>query len=132
MAVMREWGENPEGRRLLASLCREASDFSPSPIPTRSLLWKCAAAALTCSNPMRLPSVSFLFALSALLTPAEREVAQSVALGLSNSEIAKKRGTSVPTVVNQLGAIFKKLGVSGRVGLCSLFARQGPNGGLFS
>ena len=64
--------------------------------------------------------------LSELLTSAECEVAESVALGLSNAEIAKQRGTSVPTVVNQLGAIYKKLGVSGRVGLCSLFSRQGP------
>jgi DNA-binding CsgD family transcriptional regulator len=64
--------------------------------------------------------------LSELLTSAECEVAQSAALGLSNADIAKKRGTSVPTVVNQLGAIYKKLGVSGRVGLCSLFSRQGP------
>ena len=62
-------------------------------------------------------------ALSGDLTSAEREVAGLVVRGLTNAEIAAQRGTSVPTVVNQLGAIYRKLGVSGRVGLCSHFAR---------
>ncbi|MGE0784110.1 MAG: helix-turn-helix transcriptional regulator [Sandaracinaceae bacterium] len=57
------------------------------------------------------------------LTSAEREVAQLAVRGLSNREIAETRGTSIPTVVNQLGAIYRKLGVSGRVGLCAHFAR---------
>lgn len=61
--------------------------------------------------------------LSESLTAAEREVARLAVRGLTNAAIAKERGTSVPTVVNQLGAIYRKLGVSGRVGLCSRFAR---------
>ncbi|MFO0686840.1 MAG: helix-turn-helix transcriptional regulator [Sandaracinus sp.] len=56
------------------------------------------------------------------LTPAEREVATLAARGLDNAAIAAARGTSIPTIVNQLGAIYRKLGVSGRVGLSALFA----------
>ena len=56
------------------------------------------------------------------LTGAEREVATLAARGLDNAAIAAARGTSVATVVNQLGAIYRKLGVSGRVGLAALFA----------
>ena len=56
------------------------------------------------------------------LTPAEREIATLAARGLGNTAIATQRRTSVATVVNQLGAIYRKLGVSGRVGLAALFA----------
>lgn len=48
------------------------------------------------------------------LSPAEREVAQLMASGMTNSQIASARGTSIRTVANQARAIFAKLGVSGR------------------
>jgi DNA-binding CsgD family transcriptional regulator len=51
------------------------------------------------------------------LTEAERSVAALVLEGRSNREVAALRGTSVRTVANQLGGIFRKLGVTGRVEL---------------
>jgi DNA-binding CsgD family transcriptional regulator len=57
----------------------------------------------------------------ASLTKAEQAVVALVVAGLSNSEIADKRGTSVHTVSNQLAAIFRKTGVGSRVELASRF-----------
>jgi DNA-binding CsgD family transcriptional regulator len=51
------------------------------------------------------------------LTAAEREVAALLLDGKSNREVAALRGTSVRTIANQVGAIFRKLRVSGRVEL---------------
>ncbi|MFP4430662.1 MAG: helix-turn-helix domain-containing protein [Spirochaetaceae bacterium] len=48
------------------------------------------------------------------LTPAEREVASLAIQGLSNAEIATKRGTSVRTVEKQLFTVYRKLGLASR------------------
>jgi DNA-binding CsgD family transcriptional regulator len=53
----------------------------------------------------------------ACLSPSEREVALAVLGGLSNAEIARRRGTSSRTVANQLASIYRKVGVSSRSGL---------------
>jgi DNA-binding CsgD family transcriptional regulator len=53
----------------------------------------------------------------ACLSPSEREVALAVLGGLSNVEIARRRGTSSRTVANQLASIYRKVGVSSRSGL---------------
>jgi DNA-binding CsgD family transcriptional regulator len=55
--------------------------------------------------------------LPALLTSAEREVVALVRGGLSNGEIARRRGRSVRTVANQVASIFGKLGVGSRAQL---------------
>jgi DNA-binding NarL/FixJ family response regulator len=55
-------------------------------------------------------------ALSAL-SAAEREIAEMVARGLSNREIALARGTRERTIANQIAKIFKKLRVGSRVEL---------------
>lgn len=49
-----------------------------------------------------------------VLTTAERGVAKLAARGLANSEIARRRGTSVRTVANQMAAILRKLGCDSR------------------
>lgn len=49
------------------------------------------------------------------LTAAERAVLREVARGLSNPEIASRRGVSVRTVANQLAHLFQKLGVHSRL-----------------
>ena len=49
-----------------------------------------------------------------MLTPAEAEVARLALCGLSNAEIAEKRGRAVRTIANQLASIFDKLGISSR------------------
>lgn len=53
------------------------------------------------------------------LSIAEREVAELVARGLTNREIAELRGTRVRTVANQVASLFRKLGVGSRVELAS-------------
>jgi DNA-binding CsgD family transcriptional regulator len=61
------------------------------------------------------------------LTSAEREVMGLVADGLSNVDIAKRRGTSVRTVANQLAAMFKKLGVGSRSELVARYRGGGQS-----
>lgn len=47
-------------------------------------------------------------------SPAEVAVGQLLVEGLTHVEIAEQRKTSIRTVANQIGALFKKHGVSGR------------------
>jgi DNA-binding NarL/FixJ family response regulator len=58
------------------------------------------------------------------LSPAEVSVAEDALAGAAGSQIAARRGTAVRTIVNQMGAIFRKLGVSSRLEL-SLYALTG-------
>ncbi|GAB3020858.1 DNA-binding response regulator [Nocardioides flavus (ex Wang et al. 2016)] len=51
----------------------------------------------------------------AVLTEREREVADGVARGLSNAEIAAELFMGVPTVKTHVGRLFTKLGVENRV-----------------
>jgi DNA-binding CsgD family transcriptional regulator len=55
------------------------------------------------------------------LTPAEREVALFAIKGYSNGEIASMTGKSEGTVKSQSNAVFRKSGLSGRIGLMSHF-----------
>lgn len=48
------------------------------------------------------------------LSPSEREIAEAIALGKAAAEISRERNTSPRTVANQLNAIYRKCGVSGR------------------
>ena len=48
------------------------------------------------------------------LSSAEEAVLRGVALGKSNAEIAKERGTSPRTVANQVAALLGKFGVASR------------------
>lgn len=61
----------------------------------------------------------------AVLTPAERAVAELVAEGCSNREIAARRGSSVNTVGNQLASIFAKVSVSSRHELVARLSHAG-------
>ncbi len=54
-------------------------------------------------------------ALVETLTEREREVAEAVAAGLSNTEIAEQLYLSIPTVKSHVGRLFTKLGVDNRV-----------------
>lgn len=60
------------------------------------------------------------------LTPREREVAALVLAGHPNKEIARRLDTSHWTVKNQLRAVFAKLDVHSRTGLCARLG--GPSG----
>jgi DNA-binding CsgD family transcriptional regulator len=59
---------------------------------------------------------------------AQRQVLDLVLAGLSNAEIALRRGRSVHTVAHQVDAIFRRLGVGSRLELFALAARQGRPG----
>ncbi|MBK7861754.1 MAG: helix-turn-helix transcriptional regulator [Archangiaceae bacterium] len=54
------------------------------------------------------------------LTPGEREVIALMFQGKSDAQIAKARGTSVRTVLNQVTSIFRKLGIKSRDELMAL------------
>lgn len=51
------------------------------------------------------------------LSPREAEVAQAVAAGRSNKEVARELGVTERTVKAHLGAVFEKLGVRDRLQL---------------
>jgi DNA-binding CsgD family transcriptional regulator len=57
------------------------------------------------------------------LTPAEHNVADLVAQGSSNIEIARRLGISRHTVESHLKHVFVKLGISSRVQLAVLVTR---------
>jgi DNA-binding NarL/FixJ family response regulator len=59
-----------------------------------------------------------------LLTDTEAAIARDILSGLSNAAIARKRGTAVRTIANQVASIFRKLQVRSRLEL-SLYARAG-------
>jgi DNA-binding CsgD family transcriptional regulator len=61
--------------------------------------------------------------LSPLLTSTEYAVTRLLADGHSRSEIAALRNASTRTVANQVSAVFRKLGVSGRLELLAYAAR---------
>jgi DNA-binding CsgD family transcriptional regulator len=59
------------------------------------------------------------------LTVAERQVAHDVLAGLSNAEIARRRGRSPRTIANQLGSIYRKLRVSSRAEMTARLLADG-------
>ena len=60
----------------------------------------------------------------ACLTPREVDVVEAVLEGLSQEEIAKRRGVARRTVSNQLASAYKKLGVAGATELSILCGRR--------
>jgi DNA-binding NarL/FixJ family response regulator len=54
-----------------------------------------------------------------VLTTREREIAELVAAGLSNKEVAARLFVSVHTVEANLSKVYAKLGVRSRAGLAS-------------
>ena len=58
-----------------------------------------------------------------LLTPREREVAQLVADGLTNAELAKRLYISPRTAAVHVSNILRKLGVASRTDVAGALAR---------
>lgn len=58
------------------------------------------------------------------LTPAEAEVAGLACAGLTNAEIAARRGSSVRTVANQIAAVLRKTGAVSRRELAARWAAR--------
>jgi DNA-binding NarL/FixJ family response regulator len=61
-------------------------------------------------------------ALSDRLSEGELEVTSALVEGKSYRDIARQRRTSPRTVANQIGNVYRKLGVSGRLGLLCYLA----------
>ena len=59
------------------------------------------------------------------LTQRERQMAQAVARGLRNRQIAVEFGISEETVKKHLATIYGKLAINGRVALAVLVMRGG-------
>jgi DNA-binding NarL/FixJ family response regulator len=59
------------------------------------------------------------------LTRREQEIADGVARGLRNKEIAQQLKISEPTVKSHLNAIFRRLKIEGRVALAMLVQERG-------
>lgn len=57
------------------------------------------------------------------LTPAQAAVASAAAQGFADGEIARERRVSVRTVSNQLAAVYRAMGLGGRVELIRRVAR---------
>ncbi len=55
------------------------------------------------------------------LTPAEAEVVSQAVRGLTNKEIARALRKSELTVKNQLGSVYRKLGLKRRLQLIAQF-----------
>jgi len=64
---------------------------------------------------MNTPAADTLFVES--LTARERQVAEAIARGLSNKQIADEFGISAETVKRHLASIYGKLALRGRVAL---------------
>jgi DNA-binding CsgD family transcriptional regulator len=58
------------------------------------------------------------------LTASERAVVHHVVEGHTKSMIAEARGTAKRTIANQLGSVFRKLGISGRGELLACLVRH--------
>ncbi len=77
--------------------------------------------ALMTSTPLRLVNSKGRY----LLAHRENEVANLVAEGMTNPQIAQKLGVSEHTVSNYLFRIYEKLGISSRVELVLYVFKQG-------
>ena len=107
----------------------DARTDSARPAPTGSATRprrSCAASAATVAGPSATrPGRQRVDALSG----REREVAELVALGHSNREIAAELFLSEKTVEGHLTNVFGKLGVTSRAAAAAAVARNAPNAG---
>jgi RNA polymerase sigma factor (sigma-70 family) len=62
------------------------------------------------------------------LSPREQEVAQLVAQGMTNVEIAEQMGVTRRTVATHLERIYERLGIHSRAELAHFVARGGELG----
>lgn len=93
----------------MLALAAHAARYGRQGVQCRSALFARAGQSYRVAS-VRRPE----FVLASRLAPAELDVVCSLVEGKPHSEIARSRGTSERTVANQLGAAFRRLGVSGR------------------
>ncbi len=95
--------------------CRKRSDL---------IAWREPAGALHERMPVRGGELGVLSvphsavgSAAALLSAAERDIADRVVRGHTNAQIAHARGTSTRTIANQMRRIFERLGIHSRTDL---------------
>jgi two-component system nitrate/nitrite response regulator NarL len=59
------------------------------------------------------------------LTPRERDIVEAIMTAASNKAIADKLGLTEQTVKNRLSALYRKLGVEGRLELALRMMKEG-------
>jgi DNA-binding CsgD family transcriptional regulator len=106
---------------LLSLLAHGARNPSTTGLLRRSAIQLTRADYVVLSTPLRHPGWD------SVLSPAERAVVYLRAEGCSHAEIARSRRTSPRTIANQLGAAFRRLGVSGRGGLLQYLVLPAPS-----
>ena len=99
---------NLEPAEVRSSIESDDSDSAPVRLPPGSDLIELEDGLVIIAIPIAPPR------LPPSLTPAERDIVMRVCDGQSNAEIARQRGVSVSTVANQLGEIYRKVGVGSR------------------
>jgi len=99
--------ENPSHASILLVMAVHAARGIQVPQADVSRSWT-TGDALTISVPIPNPD------LRGRLSHCEAQVARLAIAGKSHAEIAQTRNTALRTVANQMAAIFRKLGISGR------------------
>jgi DNA-binding CsgD family transcriptional regulator len=93
---------------------RNGRDRAPERAPARCEAWLFAADG---EEYAILEQELGARSLPATLTAAERAVATLAGAGLSNAQIARRRGCGVDTVSKQVSSVYRKLGLRGRASL---------------
>ncbi|MCC6665463.1 MAG: helix-turn-helix transcriptional regulator [Polyangiaceae bacterium] len=106
------------GQAVIAESASEVEDSSlPPPSGLRASSFTLGEAEfLVLSYPAEVP------ALPENLTTTEQAVATGLLAGLSNREIALRRGVAVRTVANQVASVLRKAGVRSRFELARKYA----------
>ena len=107
----------PEGLRI------SLSEISPWAFPEK--VYREYSDALARLHDMLDPSASTRDPRWNLLTPREREVAELLARGEKNGEIAKALGIGIKTVDTHRAHILFKLDLENNVALCRFMIREG-------
>lgn len=104
---------------------REAAELLQSALSTFESL-ECEPWAEQCRGELRAAGVDVArherYDPTRALTAQERRVAEAVAAGLSNKEVARRLFLSPRTVEIHLTHVYRKLGLPGRAALCHAFA----------
>jgi DNA-binding CsgD family transcriptional regulator len=99
----------------------EQGGFSDEDLRLLNELQPLLDASLAGSLQQEMPGLG---AMTHALSAREQEVALLALQGLSNKEICRRLGTTLPTVKTQLRTVFRKLGVSGRGELAAQALRR--------
>ena len=107
-------GTRPGSRRLPADGLEVFARLGAAP-------WTARARALGAAPAARLRSPSG----ARSFTPHARQVAELVAEGLTNAQIAEQLGVSIRTVTSHLDHAYTKLGIGSRAALTAHLLRRG-------